>query len=485
MEAAIGDALRNLPMQHLGALSRVARELARTTPDKTNVPSALTDGLMAWAGLPDPHPRFIMIELPDDTAGCRARPGPDCNEAVASLVDQVEATISAHETLFYGVGVARAGARGTRMVVAVVDRMVELQPMPTSVARGETVTVQGALVGGRKRPSVEVVDPRGRWEKVQTSLSVDGTFSAALTCDGPGPYQVEVLADGQHGIEVAANFRLFCGVKSPTRLKVEVERVDPSVNAEQIARANLLYLNAERERQGLAAVAWDAAAARVALGHSRDMARNDFFGHHSPTTGDVARRFADARIAHTHIRENLARGYGPKGMHDSLMGSPGHRINILASDVTHVGIGCVEAPPEGTSSTAPRAVFCTQNLFKKPGAGAPADRKLVPTIKGRVDEARAQTSLPAAQWDRRLDGVAARAARAVAATGRMPKGWEQDVFDLGYGTVESHQVRSPDFDALAGIELWAQPALAAGIGMTRVRDRDGEAFLMIVLVAGE
>ena len=484
MEEAIASALGSLPMQHLPPLSRVARELARTTPDRTNVPSALTDGLMAWAGLPDPHPRFIMIELPDDTAGCLNRPGPGCNEAVVSLVRQVQTTISPDETLYYGVGVARAGTRGTRMVVAVVDRMVVLKPMPTAVRRGGQLTVEGELVGRRRRPSVEVVDPQGRWRKVQTSLSVDGTFRAAVPCgNAAGAYQVEVLCEGVYGVEVAANFRVYCGARSPTRLAVEVERVDPSVGASQVAQANLLYLNRERKRQGLKEVAWDARAANVALGHSKDMARNGFFGHRSPSTGDVASRFSRARITSTQIRENLARGYGPKGMHDSLMASPGHRVNILAADVTHIGIGCVEAEPEGNAPGAPRAIFCTQNFFKKPGAGAPPDRKLVSTMRGKVDEARARMSIPPAQWDRGLDAVAGRAARAVASNGRMPKGWEQDVFDLGYASVETHQVRSPDFDALSTVKVWTQPALAAGIGIARVRERDGDAFLMIVLVA--
>jgi uncharacterized protein YkwD len=485
MEAAIGRAVGQLPMQPLPALGRVARELARTTPDRTNVPAALTDGLMAWAGLPDPHPRFIMIELPDDPAGCARQPSPACDDAVASLVDQVQSTIDDGETLYYGVGVARAGARGARMIVAVVDRMVELEQIPTSVARGETVTVSGSLVGDRRRPSVEVVDPQGRWEKVQTSLSVDGSFRAQVQCGAKaGPYQVEVLADGRHGIEVAANFRVFCGTPSPTRLTVEIERVPDAVDADQIARASLHYVNEERERRGLSSVAWDERAASVALGHSQDMVDNGFFGHRSPSTGDVTMRFAEAGINVLAIRENLARGYGPKGMHESLMASPAHRENIIAPDMTHVGIGCVEAPPEGGSELALRPVFCTQNFVRQLGAGAPPDRKLVPTLRGKVDAVRSGAGLSAAQWDRGLDQIAATVARAVAAGREPPDGWEQRAFDLGYGSVERHQVRTPDFDALTTLDLWSQPELAAGIGIARVRDRDGDAFLLIVLVAG-
>jgi uncharacterized protein YkwD len=483
MEAAIARALGHLPMQPLPALGRVARELARTSPDRTNVPAALTDGLMAWAGLPDPHPRFIMIELPDDPTGCARKPGPGCNDAVASLVEQVESTIEKGETLYYGVGVAQTSNRGARMIVAVVDRMVELERMPTSIPRGETFTVSGRLVGDRRRPSVEVVDPGGGWEKVQTSLSVDGSFRAQVACDERGPYQVEVLSDGRHGIEVAANFRVFCGSPSPTRLRVEIERVDADVGADQIAQANLLYVNEERQRRGLPPVDWDDRVAAIAHGHSQDMASNGFFGHRSPSTGDVTMRFSRAGVNVLAIRENLARGYGPKGMHESLMASPAHRENILAADMTHVGIGCVEGAPEGAQELALRPVFCTQNFVRKPGAGAPPDRKLVPTLRAKVDALRSSESLAAAQWDRGLDQIAADIARAVAAGRKPPPGWEQRVFALGYQTVERQQVRTPDFEALSTLQLWSQPDLAAGLGIARAKDRDGEAFLLIVLVA--
>ena len=151
------------------------------------------------------------------------------------------------------------------------------------------------------------------------------------------------------------------------------------------------------------------------------------------------------------IREYVARGYGPKGVHESLVSSPGHRVNLLAEDVTHVGIGVVIGAEDPEVPGAPRPLFVTQNFFKKPGAGAPRDGQLAPTVRARVDGARAQRRLTPAQWDDGLDAVAATLAQRVAAGRRLPSGWEQEVFDLGYETVETHQVSAPDFDQLAGV----------------------------------
>ncbi len=481
-EAAIGKELERLGMTPDPALHRAARELARSAPDRANLPSGLIDAVMAWAGLVDPPPRLVVVELPSDPAGCHSTYTAACQGAVASLIGKVE-TPDSRIPPHYGAGVARAAGGRTRMIIAVVEPMVALEPIPTSIAMGRSVKVQGRLVGARQHPSVELVDATGAWTRVSTSVSLDGTFSAQVAC-GPrrGRHQVEVLADGAHGPEVAANFPLYCGARAPSRARVELERLESSVDAVQIARANFEYLNAERKRRGLDPLSWDDRAADVASDHSRDMLRGGFVGHVSPRTGDASNRFERAKIVGAVIRENVARGYGPKGIHDSLMSSPGHRVNMLADDVTHVGIGVVVGPVDPDVPQAPRPVFCTQNFFKKPGAGAPRDTLLAPTMRKRVDAARREQRLGKVRWDDGLDAVAAAVAKRVAAGRRLQSGWEQEVFDLGYETVETNQVRSADFDALAGLELWNTSQLAAGIGIVRVPEAKGGGFLMIVLV---
>lgn len=484
-EADIAEALAGLPMTHAPALSRMTRELARLAPDQVNVPATLVDALMAWAGIVEPPPRLVVVEIADDRIGCHRRISAGCRDALHSLVEQVRATLPDAEPLEFGVGVVALPAGRTRMMVSILERSIELEPIPASVGGGASVTLQGRLLGPRERPVVEVVDPAGNWGPVPTAVTGDGSFRATVQCRRRGAHQVEVLAEGPHGPEVAANFPLWCGSRPPSTISMSIERVDPSVTADQIARANFVYLNEERERRGLPALVWDPAAAEVALGHSKDMQENGFVGHRSPATGDVTSRFLRAKLSGTVIRENVARGYGPRGIHESLMRSPGHRVNILAADVTHVGIGAVLGPAETNVPGAPRPVFATQNFYRKAGAGAPErERDLAPALADRVDAARAQAGLAPAIWDAKLDKIAQKRADAHAAGKPPPDGFEKEVFALGYEAVESHKISSPDFEALAGVDLFLAPAMSAGLGVVRAHDATGiEVFVAVVLVA--
>ncbi|MCH9683328.1 MAG: CAP domain-containing protein [Deltaproteobacteria bacterium] len=481
-QAVIAD-LADEPMTHSPGLSRMVRELASTTPDRINVPPSLVDGLMAWAGLVDPPPRLVVVEMPEDRHQCFRRLAPGCRSAVDSLVEQVRMTRPQTAPLDVGVGVVGLPDGRTRMMVAVLERAVQLEPLPTAVGREGSVTVAGRLLGPRSGPRVEVVNPGGRWHEVPASVSVDGRFTARVDCnEGSGAYQVEVLAEGSHGPEVAANFPVHCGVVPPDAITVVAEQLDPSVTAEQIARANFLYLNEERQARGLPALSWDPAAAVVAHGHSFDMHEHGFVGHRSPTTGDVTGRFSAAGLQGVVIRENVARGYGPRGIHDSLMRSPGHRINMLADDVTHVGVGVVVGAAETDVPGAPRPVFATQNFYRKPGAGAPT-KNLGPALQGRIDKRRREAGLAAVNWGAALGEVAQRNAEAIGRGRQPPKDFEAKVFALGYDSVQSHRLSSIDFEALAGVELWNTPVLEAGLGVVRTRERGGgEGFLAVVLV---
>ena len=69
-----------------------------------------------------------------------------------------------------------------------------------------------------------------------------------------------------------------------------------------------------------------------------------FFGHTSPTTGDVGDRVEAAGIPFVLVGENLALAPTPGTVHDGLMSSEGHRANILGVDFTKVGVGVVSGP---------------------------------------------------------------------------------------------------------------------------------------------
>ncbi|HWB75070.1 MAG TPA: CAP domain-containing protein [Nannocystaceae bacterium] len=479
-EQAIATRLDALGLEGDPSLSRAIRELARVAPDRVNIPAALTDGLLAHSGIVEPSPRLVVVELEDDPNDCAHKAAPGCSEAIDNLVDGVAETLPKGGELRYGVGVAETGGGATRLMVGVLEHSIIIDPLPTRLRTRSATELRARLLGDRKRPTVEVTLPNGQARTLSTTVAHDGSFVTPFACNaGDGEYQLEVLADGPHGIEVVANFPIYCGVSPPTKIVAELERLSGEVSADDVALANFHFLNETRRSRGLPLLQWDDRAAAVAEAHSRDMAAHGFVGHRSPTTGDVSSRFARAKIPATVVRENVARGYGPSGIHDSLMRSPGHRANLIATDIDKVGIGVVIGEPESDAPDAPRPVFLTQNYYRTPGAGAPSAEQLAPGLQDRVDALRERDGLAEIRWDRGLDEIAARLADARARGKPWPRGWENEVFALGHGSVESHVVESLDYEALAAVELWRNAVLHVGVGIARKKG-DG-AFVMIVL----
>lgn len=102
--------------------------------------------------------------------------------------------------------------------------------------------------------------------------------------------------------------------------------------------------NAEREKQGLAALKIDTELSKVARAKSQDMKDNNYFDHNSPTYGspfDMMKKFG---ISYTTAGENIAQGQQtPEEVVQAWMDSPGHRENIMNSSFTHIGVGYVES----------------------------------------------------------------------------------------------------------------------------------------------
>jgi uncharacterized protein YkwD len=485
IEQAVVDALdaADLPVAHTPPLSRMLRELAASAPDHNTIPSSLIDGLMAWAGLVDPSPRLVMVELPQDPEACHTRMSDGCRPAVASLVEQVRATLPEEGPIAIGVGVAATREGKTRMIVGVLERAVELDPLPVAVGRQGSFSVSGRLLGRRREPWIEVVGPSGGSATLRPPVAANGRFSARVGCDdGPGAYQLEVMANGRYGVEVTANFPVYCGMAPPDSIPVVIEQLDPSVTPEQIARANFLYLNEERRARGLPPLEWAENAAVIARAHSQDMLENEFVGHTSPTTGDTTARYVAAGLRMPVIRENVARGYGPKGIHESLMNSPGHRVNILATDVTHVGVGVVVGEPETDLVGAARPVLATQNFYRDPKVGAPT-KDLAPALQARVDEVREQAKLAPVRWNESLSAIAQRIVDARARGRAEPKGWHEEIAKLGFGTVESHTLSSADFEAIVKAGLWSKLSHDVGLGVVLAEESGDEVYIAVVLVA--
>jgi len=86
----------------------------------------------------------------------------------------------------------------------------------------------------------------------------------------------------------------------------------------------------------------DSILARLARDHAIDMRQGRFFGHVSPTRGNLADRMRAIGVGSPRVAENIARGPSAARIHGNLMDSPAHRANVLDPLLTHVGLGVAQ-----------------------------------------------------------------------------------------------------------------------------------------------
>lgn len=109
-------------------------------------------------------------------------------------------------------------------------------------------------------------------------------------------------------------------------------------------------INAERTSRGLKALSWDPALAKIAVGHSKDMAVRNYFSHNDPEGHRYTYRYAVAGyVCQRSSGENIY-WYGSSRSSvseeslaskavDGWMNSSGHRHNILNSSFHLEGVG--------------------------------------------------------------------------------------------------------------------------------------------------
>ncbi|HEV8494433.1 MAG TPA: CAP domain-containing protein [Candidatus Angelobacter sp.] len=101
-------------------------------------------------------------------------------------------------------------------------------------------------------------------------------------------------------------------------------------------------LNLERAKNGLNALEWNEQAAAAARAHTRLLVENANLSHQFPGEASLPERLGATGARFTVAAENVARTEWIEDVHLALMGSPGHRANILSPRYNAVGIGVME-----------------------------------------------------------------------------------------------------------------------------------------------
>jgi len=101
-------------------------------------------------------------------------------------------------------------------------------------------------------------------------------------------------------------------------------------------------LNHERLKNGLGALAWNEQAAAAARVHTRLLVGNANLSHQFPGEASLPERLGATGARFTVAAENVARTEWIEDVHPALMGSSGHRANMLSPRYNAVGIGVME-----------------------------------------------------------------------------------------------------------------------------------------------
>jgi hypothetical protein len=195
-----------------------------------------------------------------------------------------------------------------------------------------------------------------------------------------------VLAGGCGGGAAGGGGASGSGVYGESRLP----KVEATPDILELERTMFERLNADRGKSGLPPLAYDEALADIARFHAKDMSDHKFFAHDSPTSGSLEDRLDKAGYLALTARENLGEGPDVGRTQDSLLASPGHHANIMADDITRIGIGIVRGGVADPTNLIATQVFATPATVAEPGSS----RELV---LERIQAARKERGLPPAK----------------------------------------------------------------------------------------
>lgn len=114
-------------------------------------------------------------------------------------------------------------------------------------------------------------------------------------------------------------------------------------NIQTAAEQLMALANQSRAQNGAGPLHWDPQLAAAALYHCRRMVAEGPIAHRYGGEPDVSARASQAGAHFSVIEENVAIGPSANEIHNEWMHSPGHRANLLSTDVNHVGIAVISA----------------------------------------------------------------------------------------------------------------------------------------------
>ncbi len=272
----------------------------------------------------------------------RAEPFAAGATSPGAVVEVFSSHVSGDPARYSGriVGIGTSEHEGRHMLCAIaVERGVELEPFPRSLDLPGSAVLEGISSPSVSSMNVLVASPDG--DVVDMALAPSG-FSVTLDMTGgQGVYMIELVGDEGAGSEIMNLFPVVVG-KAGGVAKVVLSvpwRDGPSRNAWMLFD----LVNAHRVEHGLLALSPDPDLSGAALSHCRDMRDAGYFGHVSPTMGDVQQRTSSIPGIAS-VAEAMALAISPARAFKNLVSSPVHAAVLRSPGMTAMGVGKVETP---------------------------------------------------------------------------------------------------------------------------------------------
>ena len=263
----------------------------------------------------------------------RVAPGPQGDEAFLVF-------IRAHDGEWTHCGVGAASKDENSEVLWIgVRRRIMAAPIPVKIQPGDRLSL-GLTETGRpdRRAALDAYleMPDGQVKSLQIMAFAGGNYTVNLSFPVSGKYIFELLVDTGSGLETAMLLPLYAGVPVDT-----IPTVLPQITDDRTAPSAMLLdlINRVRVQAKVSPLKRDARLDAVAQDHCADMARSGEFGHHSSRTGMLIDRLKVAALFPSLMAENVARSSTVFRAHSNLMRSPSHKIRLLRTDFTHIGVG--------------------------------------------------------------------------------------------------------------------------------------------------
>lgn len=128
-----------------------------------------------------------------------------------------------------------------------------------------------------------------------------------------------------------------------TRMYIDKAAVKDATTVNSVtdkALTTITLVNQQRTQLRGTALIHDKELSKVAQAKAQDMAKNNYFSHTSPTYGSPSQLLSTFNYKWTAYGENIAKGQlTAEEVVQDWMDSPGHRVNIINENFTHIGTG--------------------------------------------------------------------------------------------------------------------------------------------------